>query len=223
MKGNDMILYGSTLSPFVRKVMAFAGAKRIELELRPTGFPDPAPEFCAASPFRKMPALQDGGYCLSDSSAIIHYLEAKHPEPPLIPAEPRDRGRTIWFDEFADTILFACGGKMFFNRIVSPYFLKRPGDEAVAAAAERDELPPILDYLETVVPGEDGYLVGNSLTLADIAVAGPFANLGHLGVEIDRQRHPRTAAYAARILARPSFSQWVERESALLAKVAVPA
>jgi glutathione S-transferase len=218
-----MILYGSTLSPFVRKVMAFAGEKGIELELKPTGFPNPEPDFCAASPFKKMPALQDGDYCLPDSSAIIHYLEAKHPEPALIPSEPRARGRTIWFDEFADTILFGCGQKIFFNRIVAPYFLKRPGDLALAETAERDELPPILDYLEKVVPDEGGYLVGESLTLADIAVAGPFANLGHLGIEADASRHPRTAAYVERILSRPSFSQWVERESALLAKVVEPA
>ena len=214
-----MILYGSTLSPFVRKVMAFAGEKGIEIELKPTGFPDPEPDFCAASPFRKMPALVDGDYSLADSSAIIHYLEARNPQPALIPAEPRARGKTIWFDEFADTILFACGGKMFFNRIVSPYFLKRPGDEAVAAAAERDELPPILDYLETVVPDDGGYLVGDGLTLADIAVAGPFANFEHLGIKTDSGRHPRTAAYVQRILARPSFGQWIERERALLAKV----
>lgn len=214
-----MILYGSTLSPFVRKVMAFAAEKGVELELKPTGFPDPDPDFCAASPFRKMPGLRDGDYCLADSSAIIHYLEAKHPDPALIPAEARARGRTIWFDEFADTILFSCGGKIFFNRVVAPIFLKQPGDLAVAEAAERDELPPIVDYLETVVPDEGGYLVGDGLTLADIAVAGPFANLQHLGIQFDAIRHPRTAAYVDRILARPSFRQWIEREKALLAKV----
>ncbi|HJS40674.1 MAG TPA: glutathione S-transferase family protein [Sphingomicrobium sp.] len=214
-----MILYGSTLSPFVRKVMAFAGEKGIEIELQPTGFPDPSPDFCAASPFRKMPALKDGDFCLPDSSAIIHYLEAKYPEPLLIPTEPRDRGRAIWFDEFGDTILAGCGAKMFFNRVVSPIFLKRPGNEEVAEAAQREELPPILDYLEKVVPDEGGYLVGDRLSLADIAVAGPFANLGHLGIATDPARHPRTAAYVERILGRPSFSQWIERERALLAKV----
>ena len=216
-KGHSMILYGSTLSPFVRKVMVFAGEKGIELELKPTGLPNPEPEFCAASPFRKMPALVDGDYGLADSSAIIQYLEAKVPEPALIPAEARARGRTIWFEEFADTILFACGGKMFFNRIVSPLFFKRPGDEAVAEAAQREELPPILDYLETLVPDAGGYLVGDGLTLADIAVAGPFANFRHLGIDIGD--HPRTAAYVERMLARPSFSQWVEREAAMLAKI----
>jgi len=218
-----MILYGSTLSPFVRKVMAFAGEKGIELELQPTGFPDHSADFCAASPFKKMPALQDGDFCLSDSSAIVHYLEAKYPEPALIPAEPRARGRTIWFDEFADTILFACGQKIFFNRVVSPFFLKRPGDESVVETAVRDELPPILDYLEKAAPDEGGYLVGDGLTLADIAVAGPFANFQHVDVGLDAARHPRTAAYVDRILARPSFSQWVERESALLAKIREPA
>ena len=216
-----MILYGSTLSPFVRKVMAFAGEKGIaaEIELKPTGFPNHEPDFCAASPFRKMPALVDGDYCLSDSSAIVHYLEAKYPQPELIPAEPRARGRTIWFDEFSDTILFACGQKVFFNRVVSPYFLKRPGNEEIAEAAVRDELPPIMDYLETIAPREGEYLVGEGLTLADIAVASPFANFRHLGIEIETARHPRTAAYVDRILSRPSFSLHVEREAAVLAKV----
>ena len=85
--------------------------KGIELEVKPTSVADPDPDFRAASPFGKMPAFSDGDYRLADSSAIIHYLEAKHPEPNLIPTEPRARGRTIWFDEFADTILFACGGE----------------------------------------------------------------------------------------------------------------
>lgn len=214
-----MILYGSTLSPFVRKVMACAAEKGLELELKPTGFPDADPDFCAASPFRKMPALLDGDYGLADSSAIIHYLDAKYPEPALIPAEPRDRGRTIWFDEFADTILGGCGSKMFFNRIVAPLFLKKPGDEAAALAAEREELPRILDYLEGAVPGDEGYLVGDRLTIADLSVASPFANLHHLKLELDEARFPRTLAYTRRILERPSFKQSTDREAAFLAKV----
>ena len=215
-----MILYGSSLSPFVRKVLVFAHEKGLELELQPTGFPNHSPEFCTASPFRKMPAFIDGDYNLADSSAIIHYLEAKYPEPALIPADPKLRGKTIWFEEFSDTVMMSCSAKMFFNRVVAPKFMGRPGDDAVADAAERDELPPVLGYLETVVPEGEGYLVGDRLTLADIAVASPFANYPYMNVAVDADCYPRTVAYIDRILARPSFSKWIEREKALLSKAA---
>jgi len=217
-----MILYGSSLSPFVRKTLAFAAEKGIELELRPTGAApgQPSEEFLEASPLRKMPALRDGDYTLADSTAIVHFLEAKFPEPALIPADPKLRGKTIWFEEFADTVACAAVGKIFFNRVVAPRFLGRDGDLDAAAACERDDLPPMLDYLEKVVPADGGFLVGDRLTLADLAIASPFANFEHCGVNVDPDRYPRTIAYVQRILARPSFSQWVEREKALMAKVA---
>ena len=213
-----MILYGSSMSPFVRKVLAYASERGIELESRPVGIGDKGEEFRAASPLGKMPALVDGDYMLADSSAIIHYLEAKFPENPLIPSEARARGRVIWFEELGDTVLAACGGKMFFNRVVSPIFMKREGDVQVADQAERDELPPLLDYLERVVP-QDGFLVGDGLTVADLAVASPLANLGHMDVRIDSSRYPRTAAFAERILSRPSFAPLIARERGYLAKV----
>ena len=215
-----MILYGSSLSPYVRKVLAFAGEKGIELELKPTGSApgQPSDEFLEASPLRKMPAFRDGSFTLADSSAIIQYLEARFPDPALIPADPESRGKVIWFDEFSDTVLTACGAKMFYNRVVLPRFLGKPGNEEEARAAECNELPPLLDYLEKVVPEAGGFLVGGRLTLADIAVASPFANFGHLGCSRDLARHERAYAYVDAILARPSFAPWVERETAMLAK-----
>jgi len=211
-----MIVYGSSLSPYVRKVLAFAGEKGISLDLQSTGFPDHSPEFVDASPFRRMPALRDGDFTLADSSAIIHYLEAKVPSPSLIPSDAQARGRTIWFEEFADTILVSCGAKIFFNLIVAPRFLGRPGDEEAARQAELNDLPPILDYLEKTVPGGDGYLVGDSVTLADIAVACPFANFRHTKTKVCPERYPRTVAYVDRMLARPSFAPWIQRETAML-------
>ena len=214
-----MIVYGSSLSPFVRKVLAFAAEKGIEVDLKPTGLGNKDPEFLEASPFGKMPGLRDGDFAISDSSAIVAYMEAIKPEPNLIPTEPRARARTIWFDEYADTILFACGGKMFFNRIVAPRFLGQKGDEEIARKAECEELPPLLDYLEKTIPAS-GFLVEDRLTLADIAVAGPFANLKHLDILVDPGRHPKLHAYVEAILARPSFAPWIARETAFLGRAA---
>lgn len=213
-----MIVYGSSLSPFVRKVLAFGAEKGIALEMQPVALGSDDAGFVEASPFRKMPGLRDGDFAISDSSAIVAYLEAVKPDPNLIPTEAKARAKTTWFDEFADTILAACGSKMFFNRVVAPRFLKIEGNAAEADLAEREQLPPILDYLEGIIP-ESGFLVEDRLTLADIAVASPFANLRHLGVGIGAGR-PKLTTYVERILARDSFRSMVEREVAYLAKTA---
>ncbi len=102
---------------------------------------------------------------------------------------------------------------------MAPRFLGREGDLSAAEAAERDELPPLLDYLEKVIP-DSGFLIGDRLTLADLAVAGPFANFGHCNVAIDGSKYPRVAAYTSGILSRPSFAKYVERETAYLAQPA---
>jgi glutathione S-transferase len=212
-----MIVYGSSISPFVRKVLAFAAEKGIAIELKQIGLGNKDPEFLEASPFGKMPGFRDGDFAISDSSAIVAYLEAVKPEPNLIPTDAQARARTIWFDEFSDTILFACGGKIFFNRVVAPRFLGQQGDEEVASKAECEELPPLLDYLEGAIP-PSGYLVEDRLTLADIAVASPFANFRHLDIVADPKRHPKVRAYVEAILGRPSFAPMIARETAFLAR-----
>ncbi len=213
-----MIIYGSLVSPFVRKLLGFLGEKGIDFDVKGVGIGDPDPGFRAASPLGKMPAMDDDGFMLADSSAIIHYLEAKYPEPALIPTDPQERGRTIWWDEFGDTVFAACSGKMFFNRIVAPKFLGREGDLAAAAMAETEELPKLLAYLEGAIPAS-GFLVGDRLTLADLAVASPLMNLRHCGSCIDAAAHPKIAAWSASILSRPSMAPWIEKEERMIAKV----
>jgi len=56
--------------------------------------------------------------------------------------------------------------------------------------------------------------------IADLAIASPMANLPYMGMSIDSGRHPRLADYVAKILSRPSFAPWIEREAAIMAKVA---
>ena len=218
-----MIVYGSSLSPFVRKVLVYAAEKGLALDLVAAGLGRGGPDFKEASPFGKMPGFRDPGadggkdFCISDSTAIIAYLEAKFPTPELIPADPIGRARTVWFEEFADTILFAVGAKIFFHRFVGPKIMKVGGDESIAAAAVANELPPLLDYLERVVV-PSGFLVADRLTVADIAVASPFVNLAHIGVMVDPVRWPMTAAYLAGIHARPSFAGLFADEQSMVAQ-----
>ncbi|WP_239511056.1 glutathione S-transferase family protein, partial [Enterobacter cloacae] len=68
-----MIVFGSTLSPYVRKVMVFGAEKGLDLELEAAGMGRGGPEFMAASPFGKMPGFKDGDFLISDSSAIVAY------------------------------------------------------------------------------------------------------------------------------------------------------
>lgn len=212
-----MIIYGSTLSPYVRKTVVFAKQAGVPFELRAprdgAGF---TAEFLAASPFAKMPALKDGDFLLSDSTAIIAYIDALKPEAKLIPTEPKARARAIWYEEFGDTLVAACGGKIFFNRVVSPRFFGQPGDLAAADEAQRTEFPKLADYLEGVAPAS-GYLVEDRFTLADIAVASPFVTMAHAQCTVNAATHPKAAAYLEHILAQPAFAAVMAEEKAFLA------
>ena len=121
----------------------------------------------------------------------------------------------MWYDEFVDTILVPAGGKVFFNRIVAG-LIGREGDLAVADKAAAEEMPPLYAYLETVMPPAsagagrgDGWLVGDRLTIADIAVASPFVNMMHCDAAPDPARYPKLCAYVARWFERPSLKPLV--------------
>ncbi|MEJ5975393.1 glutathione S-transferase family protein [Novosphingobium sp. PS1R-30] len=203
-----MQVFGGIISPFVRKLCLVLEEKGLPYEL--TQLPPHAQDaaFRAISPFGKIPALRDGDYGLSDSSAIIAYLEARHPERPVLPAEACARGRAMWFDEFADTIFAHSGLKILFNRFVGPKLLKLPCDEALAVEGEA-ELPESFAYIESVAP-ESGWLLGEDFTLADIAVASVFRSLAYVGITPDL---PRTAAWYARVGERPSWRKIAEVEA----------
>ncbi|MEK6541842.1 MAG: glutathione S-transferase family protein [Pseudomonadota bacterium] len=220
-----MIVYGAILSPFVRKVLMFAAEKGLEIENRPGGMGQGGDAFIEASPFGKMPAFRHRGaaadgsdYLLADSSAICAYLDAKYPDNPLIPAEPCARGECIWLDEFADTILMVTGGKMFFNRIVAPYFLGREGDLAAAAAAEAEELPRLLNWLDARLAGRD-YFVGLALCLADVSVAVVLGNIKQAGGEVDAARYPNLARWLGAVEARPSLSAYNSKMLKIIDKI----
>lgn len=203
-----MIVYGTPVSPFVRKVLSYLIERGLDYELVAVGIADPNPDYAAVSPFRKMPAIKDGDFGTSDSSAILTYLEAKYPGSTLTPDSAEDKARVAWFDEFADTMLTASGGKIFFNRVVAPKFIGREGDEAAAKLGEA-EMPGLYAYLESVL-GSNGdgpaYLVAGMFTIADISVATALGNLRPMGFGPDVAAYPKTAAYLDSIYARPSIA-----------------
>ncbi|HUC66867.1 MAG TPA: glutathione S-transferase family protein [Stellaceae bacterium] len=198
-----MILFGSSFSPFARKALVFVGEKGLRVEHRPVPPQDRAPEFQAASPLGRIPALVDGAYQLADSSAICHYLERKYPTPALFPAGAEELGRMVWFEEFADTVLIPTTGKVFFQIVVRPRLMKEPTDMAVVDQALTKEIPPLFDYLERQVTGP--FLIGGKLSLADIAIHCSFVNLKLAGHPLDAARWPKLGEYLAGLLARPAF------------------
>jgi glutathione S-transferase len=211
-----MKVHGFPLSPFVRKVHIVAAEKGIAIEMALGRPGEPNPEFIAASPFRKIPALTDGDFRLADSTAIATYFDALKPDPPIAPGTAQQRAKAIWWEEFADTILVSAGGKVLFNTFVGPKLLGIPGNEAVAEEG-REELVPICDYLEGEVG--DGWLAGDEFSIGDIAVACAFRSLGYVGLEPDPARYPRTAAWYERVKARPSWQQVAAVEAKVVERV----
>ena len=214
-----MKVYGFPISPFVRKVHLVAAEKGIAVELAMSNPADPAPEFLAASPFRKIPALIDGDFTLCDSTAIVTYLDAVQPEPPITPGDAKAKARAIWFEEFADTILIVAGGKVMFNRFVAPKLMGKPGDDALAEQG-LTEFAPIMDYLESQCG--PGWLAGDDFSIGDIAVAATLRSLGYVGLEPDLATHPRTAAWYDRVKARPSWQQFAVLEDKIVGRALQP-
>ena len=200
-----MIVYGSSLSPYVRKTLTFIGEKGLAIEHNPIRPQETLPPFRETSPLGKIPGFADGDYKLADSSAICHYLERKYPSPSLFPADAEGVGRMMWFEEFSDTVLTPTAGKVFFQLMVRPRLRKEPPDMAIVDQTLSQEIPPLFDYLEKEIAGP--FLVGGRLSLADIAIHCIFVNLKLAGHPLDQKRWPRLGEYIAGLLARPAFAK----------------
>ena len=210
-----LLIIGSYLSPYVRKVLACLEVKGIAYEVDHIVpfFGDD--RFTRLSPLRRIPVLVDGDLVLTDSSVICEYLEDLKPEPALYPADVRDRARARWLEEFADTRMGDVFIWRYFNQIaIRPSVWGEKGDREMVDRTLKEELPSVLDYLEGEAPA-DGFRFG-SLSIADIAPACFFRNAGWVRVQIDAARWPRTAGWMARTLATPAFQKLARLEDAIL-------
>lgn len=191
-------LIGSPASPYVRKIMAIADAKGVAYRIDPiVGFMG-SEAFTEVSPLRRIPVWIDDQVTLADSSVIAQYLEDRHPSPALFPADIADRAKARWIEEYCDTRFGEVSvWKLFYQRVVAPFVMGRPADEAVVAQALTEDMPDICGYLEGQLPDE-GFFFG-ALSVADITAAVFFFNARAAGFELDAGRWPRLAAWLARM------------------------
>jgi glutathione S-transferase len=206
-----LTVIGSYVSPYVRKVLACMNLKGLDYEVDPITPFFGNEEFERLSPLRRIPVLVDGDFSVSDSSAICAYLDDAYPGHPLFPADPRDRARARWLEEYADTRLgdlFIWG--LFYQKVVRPAVWGEATDEARVAKTLNEDIPAALDYLERELPGE-GFLFGQ-IGAADISIASFFRNAAYAGFTVDAARWSRTAAFVERTLDHPCIASLLRFE-----------
>lgn len=95
---SDLVLYGYWRSSAAYRVRIALALKGLAWDSRPVhlvrdGGEQHRPEYRALNPQERVPTLLDGERTLTQSLAIVEYLDETHPEPPLLPAEPLARAR----------------------------------------------------------------------------------------------------------------------------------
>ena len=97
-----MTLYGSLASPYVARVAMFADLKGIDLPMEAAPGGMGSDEYKQLNLTGKIPGLETGDGCITESDVICQYLEALHPEPTLIPSEPLARAQTLMVSRMTD-------------------------------------------------------------------------------------------------------------------------
>jgi len=174
------------------------------IEVRAPALAHRSPEFLAINPQGLVPALEDGGATITQSLAIIEYLDETHPEPPLLPASPIDRARVR-----AMALAVACDMHPLNNLRVLNY-LRAPltlNEDTVNAwyhhwveigfgALEEDAKRAT----------DDGrHMFGKSVTLADIFVVPQMYNARRF--KCDLEPYPTLRGICTHLDSLPAFAQ----------------
>ena len=192
-------IFGVPFSVHTRKVILAARIKSLPYEITPVVpvIPDnPPPNWRSISPTGLIPAIDDDGYILADSTAIVLYLERKRPEPSVLPADAKDYGAALFLDAWAGRFFHDVVHPLFHHQIVNPNIRKTPGDPAAIDVALKARAPQAFAYLEE--RAHEPFLVGKALSIADLAVVSNLIVFHYLGHRIDARRYPSLAAYFAR-------------------------
>lgn len=188
-----MKLIHSPPSPFARKVRVVLAEKGVAYEESLISPPYESAELTAANPTRRIPTLVlDDGQGLYDSAVICDWLEARYPEPALIPS-----GEGRW----RALRLAALGDALAENAIKILLENRRPEAQRSDGVYARclGTCEAILDAVEAEGPGAP-------FTLGEIMLGCALAYLDFRTPEVDwRKGRPNLAARLERLQARPSF------------------
>ncbi len=126
------------------------------------------PEFLALNPNGRMPVLDDNGYVLWESNAIVNYLAAKNPRCALLPEDTKARLQVEKW-QFWESVHWDQACAIFaFERLVKKVFRGEPESESEIARGTE-----MLNRLAKVLDGELGkrrYVASEQLTVADISI-----------------------------------------------------
>jgi glutathione S-transferase len=191
-------LHYHPLSTYSRRVLIALREKGIEAELVPVDMAKGAhraPDYLALNPYGRVPTLVEDGFVLYESTAILEYLEATHPTPPLVPADARGRALAAMHVKLCDIQLARQTGIIIFPKRFLP---RERWDEAAMAQAKK-EIERHLAIVERQLAGKE-WMVGDRWGIVEVCYT-PFVEFLPL-MEITPP--PAVAAWTARMLARPS-------------------
>lgn len=211
-----LTIHGVPLSVHTRKPIVAAILKRLDYKFEvviPVIPNNPPANWSTLSPAGLIPVLQDDGYTLPDSTAICLYLEKKQPSPSILPGDAKGYGRALWFDAYAGGTIFRhVVHPLFVQTIVRPNIRNEPTDKAVIDDVLSNVQPKILHYLESQISGK--FLVGDAMTLADIAIVSNFIVYQYMGYKLDAAKYPKLVKYIKDIAATDAYRKALDDECA---------
>lgn len=194
-------LYGYGPSSHSRKVRAALMEKGLEfsrINIDLSKKEQKSLEYLKIHPFGQVPALDDEGFILYDSTVINEYLEDEYPYPPLMPKDSEGRAQVRLMEDLRDSHFNPAAGQL--NRE-----LRKPDGERDQKIIEqaRGKITECFDRLEKELAGRE-YLAGE-FSLADIAFYPNIDTLDRIQVQVDA-KYKNILAWIARLKARPSFA-----------------
>lgn len=221
-----LTLYQFEISPFCDKIRRVLNLKHVPYRTHEVGLLEAQLGYRKVNPAAKVPAIDDGGRIVCDSTDIVYYLEERYPDPPLVPREPRERALAHVLEDWADESLYFVEMRLRFGiahnrsrtleklvaqesavvKAIAPYLAplaigsrtKAQGIGRKSDAQVMIELARHLDAIVGLLAGRE-YLVGGALTFADIAV---FAQLFAIR---------DSAEGAAEVAQRPEIAAFMDR------------